>query len=651
VLSAASSPPNAASVPRAIALVLGVGIALQSIYTAYFGVFDPTLHRPIVTMICLLIAIVYRAHAAIEGGRRGRFALAADLILVVAAAAGIWRFLDNAANVENMLVDFSRADQLIALAAVIALVEISRREFGWGLAGFAGATLIYCFYGQYLPSWLGHAGFSLDQAMQGIWYGFQGVFGMPVAILLEVLFIYIIFGVVLEATGAGQSMIRMSLALVGRVPGGAAHASIVASSLFGSVSGSVVANVVGTGTFTIPMIKRQGFKPAFAGAVEAAASSGGQIMPPVMGAAAFLMAQLTGISYLTICIAALVPALIYYGSLFFAVYIEAKRLGIRPLTREEMPKIGAADWLHALMFIGPILTIVGVMLAGRSPALAGFAATMAALALGFLNRSVRERPWVLVEALARGGINCARIMVAVGAIGIVIAGLNLTGLGLGFAQAVLSVTGQSLFLGLLLTALACIALGTGLPTLPAYLIIVLVMGPAMVKLGVPLLAIHMFVFYYGIISHLTPPVALAAMAAAPIADANPVTVALVGTRLALVKFVLPFVFVFNPSLLLVVEFEWGEFLWASFRILVVTYAATTALGRFDRRPLGNVEVAVRLVGAALALVEIQWVALAGVAIALAAIVVHRFGAAAGRATTSPAPVASAQPSLKGDTAK
>ncbi|MEZ5653550.1 MAG: TRAP transporter fused permease subunit [Burkholderiaceae bacterium] len=620
-----------ARVLHVLVLVLGLGVALQSIYTAYVGVFDPTLHRPIIAWVCLLIALASRAEKRqTESSGYGPVAIIIDLALAVIVSLGIWRFLVNADNVENMLVDFSMSDQVIALLAVIALIEISRREFGWGLAGFAGLTLAYCMYGQHLSGWMGHAGFSLDQAMQGIWYGFQGVFGMPVAILLEVLFIYIVFGVVLEATGAGLSMIKMSLWVVGRVPGGAAHAAIVSSSLFGAVSGSVVANVVGTGTFTIPMIKRQGFNPAFAGAVEAAASSGGQIMPPVMGAAAFLMAQLTGISYLTICIAALLPALIYYGSLFYAVYVEAKRLGIRGLTREEMPKPTAQDWLHALMFIGPILTIIGVMAAGRSPAMAGFWATIAGIALGFLNADVRRRPWVLIDALARAGVNCARILVAVGAIGIVIAGLNLTGLGLGFAQSVLSVTDQSLLLGLMLTALACIALGTGLPTLPSYLIIVLVMGPAIAKLGVPLLAIHMFVFYYGIISHLTPPVALAAMAAAPIADANPVSVAITGTRLALVKFLLPFVFVFNPSLLFVVGFDFVEFLWAALRILVVTFAFTTALARYDQRPLSIGETVLRIVAAILSLLEYPALASVGILLAVAAVAYHR---RAGRART------------------
>ncbi|MEZ5816773.1 MAG: TRAP transporter fused permease subunit [Hyphomicrobiaceae bacterium] len=624
----------ASTLLQRFALAIGLGIALQSLFTAYFGVFDPVYHRPIVTLFAVAAAMLHWAAVRSTRGPRHPLSWLLDILLFLLVALGIWRFLVYGENAENMLVDFERSDQLMALGAVVALIEISRREFGWGLAGFAAAILAYCLFGQKLPSFLGHAGFSLDQAMQGMWYGFQGVFGMPVAILLEVLFIYIVFGVVLEATGAGNALIRLSLAAVGRVPGGSAHAAIVASGLFGTISGSVVANVVGTGTFTIPLIKRQGFKPAFAGAVEAAASSGGQIMPPVMGAAAFLMAQLTGFSYLTICVAALIPALIYYGSLFIAVYFEAKKLGIRPLTPDEMPRLEREDWLHALMFAVPIIIIIGVMLAGRSPAMAGFFATTAALGLGFINKEVRANPAVLVDALARGGVNCARILVAVGAIGIVIAGLNLTGLGLAFAQAVLSVTGQSLMLGLIMTALACIVLGTGLPTLPSYLIIVLVMGPAMTKLGVPLLAIHMFVFYYGIISHLTPPVAMAAMAAAPIAGANPVTVAVVGTRLALIKYVLPFVFVYSPSLLLVVQFDWGELVWGLLRMTAATLSITSALAGYDRRPLGKGEVALRLVGGALALADIVPVAAAGIALSVAAWIGHRVAGGTGPTATT-----------------
>ena len=622
---------------RNVALAIGVAISLQTIYTSYFGVWDPAFHRPIATFACILAAVLFRPLAAqINGGpARKTAAWATDVVLLALVALAIGRFVAYSDNAENMLDDFPRSDQVIALLGVLALIEFSRREFGMAFALFSGVVLAYCMLGQYLPFWMGHAGFSLDQTMQGVWYSFQGVFGMPVGIVLEVLFIYIIFGVLLEATGAGPAMIRMAVRVTGRVPGGSAHGAIVASALFGTMSGSVVANVVGTGTFTIPMIKKQGFSPAFAGAVEAAASTGGQIMPPVMGASAFLMAQLTGISYLTICIGALLPALLYYGSLFVACYFEAKRLGIRGIAAEDMPDITREDWLHSVMFFVPILVILAVMIDGRSPAAAGLWATVSAFVLGFLNQQVRRHPVVLLKALANGGINCARIMVAVAAIGVVIAGINLTGIGLAFAQMVLSVSGSSLFLALLLAALACLVLGTGLPTLPSYLIIVLVMGPAIVKLGVPLLAMHMFVFYFGVISDLTPPVALAAFAAAPIAGANPVTVGVIATRLASIKYVIPFVFVYSPALLLVAApFTAVDLIWVLIQITIAIAGVTTGFAGYDRSPLSRWQRAARVGGGFAALLTIAPIAIAGAALAVGAMIVHRLPGAAMRAVPS-----------------
>jgi TRAP transporter 4TM/12TM fusion protein len=611
---------------RGAALVIGFGIAVQTIYTSYFGVWDPAFHRPLATLACIIAAVLVNPLALRVTPRQPQQTLAwvLDLALLALVAYGVSRFIAYSDNAENMLDDFARADQIAALLAVLALIEFSRREFGFAFAAFSLGLLAYCLFGQHLPFWMGHAGFSLDQTMQGIWYSFQGVFGMPVGLVLEVLFIYIIFGVLLEATGAGPAMIRMAVRVTGRVPGGSAHGAIIASALFGTMSGSVVANVVGTGTFTIPMIKKQGFSPAFAGAVEAAASTGGQIMPPVMGASAFLMAQLTGINYLTICVGALLPALLYYASLFIACYFEAKRLGIKGIAPEDIPTITREDWIHSLMFFVPILVILAVMIAGRSPAAAGLWATLSAGTLGFLNKEVRRNPMVLVRALANGGISCARIMVAVSAIGVVIAGINLTGIGLSFAQVVLSISGSSLFAALVMAALACLVLGTGLPTLPSYLIIVLVMGPAIVKLGVPLLAMHMFVFYFGVISDLTPPVALAAFAAAPIAGANPVTVGIIGTRLAAIKYVIPFVFVYTPALLLVAApFTAAQLIWVLIQLGIAIMGVTTGFCGFDRANLSMWQRGARVVGGFAALSTITPLAIVGAALAIGAFTLHR----------------------------
>ena len=431
--------------------------------------------------------------------------------------------------------------------------------------------------------------------MRTVWYSFDGVFGFIVITVISLIFIFIVFGAVLEATGAGAVLLRIAISLTGRLRGGPAHAAIAASGFFGTISGSVSANVVGTGVFTIPMIKERGFRSSFAGGVEAAASSGGQFMPPVMGAVAFVMADITGIPYLLIIAAALMPALFYYGSLFIAVWVEAARNGIAPIPKADRQKVSRKDWRMSSMFVIPILVIVGVLLTGRSPAMAGLWATVVGAALGLMNPVVRRDPRVYLAALARGGEQCGRIMVAVAAIGIIVGVMNLTGLGIRFSNMILAFAGSQLFFAMFLVAVASMILGMGLPTIPAYLIIVLIMGQALEDLGVPKILVHLFVLYYGVLSAITPPVAIAAYAAAPIAGANPMTTAVQALKLSFVGFIVPFVFVYNPSLSLVVGFETLPFLWVVARLALAIWLMTTALGGIDRASLPAWSRAARLV--------------------------------------------------------
>ncbi|MWB76646.1 TRAP transporter fused permease subunit [Pseudooceanicola sp. 216_PA32_1] len=589
---------------RKIALALGLLLSLQAIYTAYFGMFEPGLHRTLAFGACILTAVLFRPLAArLSNPTPLKTALAwlVDVVLLVIIFAALQRFIATADAMENMLISYSALDQWLALLALFACVELTRREFGMGLTVVAGGVLAYCLWGQHLPGLFRHAGFTLDQIVQGTWYGYAGVFGMPVSVVIELLFIYIVFGMVLEATGAGRALIRIAVRVTGRVSGGPAHAAIVASTLFGSMSGSVTANVAGTGTFTIPMMKQKGFRPEFAGAVEAAASTAGQFIPPVMGAVAFMLAQLTSTPYLLVCVAAIVPAAAYVIALFTAVWLEARRSGIGSTAPEDMPVLTRRDAVDSLMFVIPILMVIGILLMGRSPAMAGFGATIAALVLGFLNPEIRKNPRLLAEALAKGGISGARIMIAVGAIGIVVAGMNLTGLGLNFAQSVGALGSHNLFLSLILTALACLALGMGMPTLPAYLIIVLVMGPALSAMGAPRIAVHMFVLYFAVLSAITPPVALAAFAAAPIADANPMKVGIVAMRLTIVGFIVPFLFVLNPSLLLIHNFDAGDFTIGILRIACIIWALSAALAGYGAARLSPVWRGAYLFAAALCL--------------------------------------------------
>lgn len=564
-----------------IGVVLGFMLALQAIWTAYVGMYDPSLHRTVAFGACVLATVLFQP-LAVRMGVLSKLGLAAcwtiDVVLLGVIVAALQRFIATADAMENMLIDYSTMDQWLALLALAACVELTRREFGLGLTIVAGGALAYCLWGEHLPGILRHAGFTLDQIVQGTWYGYSGVFGMPVSVVIELLFIYIVFGMVLEATGAGHALIRIAVRMTGRVSGGPAHAAIIASTLFGSMSGSVTANVAGTGSFTIPMMKQRGFRPEFAGAVEAAASTAGQFIPPVMGAVAFMLAQLTRTPYLLVCVAAIIPALAYIIALFTAVWLEARRSRIGTTDPAELPRLTRRDALESLMFVVPILMVIAILLTGRSPAMAGFGATISALILGLLiNPDLRQNPMRLINALARGGIAGARIMIAVGAIGIVVAAMNLTGLGLNFAQSVSAMGADNLFLSLVLTALACLALGMGMPTLPAYLIIVLVMGPALSAMGAPRIAVHMFVLYFAVLSAITPPVALAAFAAAPIAGASPMRVGMVALRLTIVGFIVPFLFVMNPSLLLIEAFDGRDFAIGILRIACIIWALSAAL--------------------------------------------------------------------------
>ncbi|MFV0473437.1 MAG: TRAP transporter permease [Pikeienuella sp.] len=610
------------------ALALGFALAVQAIWTASQGTFNPTYHRTIVFALCALALVLHRP-LAVRLGAHGALAAAAwavDVAVVGVIGLGVDRFIAMQAQISNMLVDFSTTDQWIALAALIATLELTRREFGAGLTLVASVVLAYCLFGENLPGVLQHAGFTLSQVAEGMWYGFQGVFGMPASVVIDLLYIYIVFGLILEATGAGEALIKIAVRVTGRIPGGAAHAAIFASTLFGSMSGSVTANVAGTGAFTIPLMRQKGFRPEFAGAVEAAASTAGQFIPPVMGAVAFMLAQLTGVNYLLVCAAALVPAFAYIGALVLAVYLEAKRMGLGGEDVRNLPRLTRADLVRSLTFALPVLTVVFVMLMGRSPAQAGFWATVAAIAMGLVfNPELRRKPALLARALARGGLSGAKIMIAVGAIGIVVAGFNLTGLGLSFSQMVGGFGSDNLILSLLLTALACIALGMGMPTLPAYLIIVLVMGPSLTSMGAPKLAAHMFVLYYAVLSAITPPVALAAFAAAPLADASPMRIAVVAMRLTLIGFIAPFLFVYNPSLLLVLDFNLVDFGIGILRIILVIWALSAGLAGYGiDGKLSPAQRGLHLAGAGFAVLVGTGADLTGLALIVALILIALF---------------------------
>lgn len=429
----------------------------------------------------------------------------------------------------------------------------------------------------------------------------------------------------LEGSGGGESLVKVSFHLMQRFRGGPAHAAILASGMFGAVSGSAVANVVGTGVVTIPMIKRRGFSPAFAGGVEAAASTGGQVMPPIMGSAALLMADLTAIPYLTIILAALVPALAYYAGLFAAVVFESRRLGVE-VKADTQAEVTTRDWQNLALVVVPVGVVITSLLLGASPSGSAMMALLVLTAMSFINPDIRRRPIALIFALAKGGSNVGRLLMAVGVVGIIVGVMQSTGLPTNFAN-IASAASGTLLATLPVTALSALVLGMGMPTLPAYLTIVIILGPSMLALGLEPLTAHMFVFYFGVASAITPPVAVAAYAAAGVASSPPLRTALAAVRIGMMIFPVPFAFALNPVMLVVPEsgavFEWGAFLFVVLRLLCCIHLLASAASGVDKGKIGVAQIALRVVVAVLLLApqaEVHWGALALYA---ALIVSHR----------------------------
>ncbi len=598
----ASSVPSRGT-DKLYALVSAVACFLLgaiALYSSGIDLVEPKFHRAAGFALALFVGVAVsrtrRQAAHPATGARDALHLVVDAALIIGGLWSIWAFYSVQNQMETALYDVTTADAWPALAGLIVFLELCRRLWGWGLFGVGAFGVLYLLWGQDLPGIMAHTGFSLKEVAEALWYNTnKGVFGSITNIVLSTVFIFIVFGVLLEGTGAGDTLLKFAFLATRRTRGGPAHAAILASSMFGTMSGSTVANIVGTGTFTIPMIKKRGFTPTFAAGIEATASSGGQIMPPIMGAAALVMADLTGVGYLNIIVAALFPALFYYFSLFSAVTVEARRQGIEVQAMSVDDQITRLDMINSILFIGPIATIIGLLIAGFSTSAAGFYAVVVLLALSVINPDVRRDPMRVWQSFLKGAASGATLLIAIAAIGILVGSLDSTGLGLKLANVIAAIRGESLFSALLVAMAGALILGMGMPTLPAYLIIILVMGPAIQALGVSMLTAHMFVFYYGVASSLTPPVAIAAYAAAPIAGSNPLMTAFMSFRLGMAKFIIPFVFAFYPTILIIEEFSLLPFLWIVARTCFCIWLFSSALSGFDRRKLTLVEIVVRFV--------------------------------------------------------
>jgi TRAP transporter 4TM/12TM fusion protein len=670
-----------------IATSLAVLLSSFHVYTAGFGLFDEIKHRSFhLTLVLGLIFIVFpRKHPTTQRAAMREWAWSAlfaafylylawalvdrlgaagdvphggafvALIACVAFIAMPWPFLGGqgdrpswadwplaiaaAAISLYFLVFFDdifirrvgspiARDYMMGVLAIVMVMEATRRTMGPLLPVIGMACLLYALFGRSMPGILAHRGYAVDRLVNHIYIGTEGIYGIAVGVVATYVFHFVLFGILAQMTGLGRLFMDLATIAAGRYAGGPAKVSVVSSGLFGMISGSSIANTVTTGALTIPMMKQYGFEPRFAGAVEASASCGGQVTPPVMGASAFVMAEMLGVPYKWLVVVAIVPALFHYLACLTMVHLEAKRLKLKGVEPHLIPRIStviAESW-H-LVF--PLVVLVTLLLLDYTPFLAAFWGILLCVACSYIPMVARRfgnhrlqgdtlTPRLLVQGLSDGARYALAIGAACACVGLILGMLTLSGLGFKFSGAVVDLAGQigtlvqsldpfgfitehgaKVFFGLLFVAIACILMGTGVPTTPTYIILASIAAPALQTLGVPLLATHFFVFYYGVLADVTPPVALAAYAAAGIAGSEPMRTGLTAFRLSMGKALVPFMFTYTPALLFI-DFRWGPFLSALFCGIAGIVALAAAYIGYFRGPIGRAsKYALTLAGLAL----------------------------------------------------
>ncbi len=551
---------------------------------------------------------------------KSRTALAVDVVLAgLSVVTGIYIFIEYEVLTLRLGI-MTLPDFTLGIIATILLLEATRRAIGPFLAGIAALFLLYAYFGQHAPGLFAHRGYPIARIVSQMYLTTEGIYGLVLGVSATFIFLFVLFGAFLKVSGGGQLFIDLAYGLFGRVRGGPAKVAVVASGLFGTVSGSAAANVVGTGTFTIPLMKSIGYRPHFAGAVEAVASSGGQLMPPIMGAAAFIMSEILQISYIRICLHALLPALLYYFCAFIMVDLEAAKTGLKGMAAEELPRVGRVLRERGLLLL-PIPVLIYILaVVQATPMKAAFWAIITTFGLivsqTFLNL-FREQEVRLsfgqagvsllrqtTTAMREGAVGTLIVASACATAGVVIGVTNLTGLGLKLSGILIDLSHGYLLALLVLTMIASIILGMGLPTTACYILLAVLGAPALIKMGVIPIAAHLFVFYFGIISAITPPVAGAAYAASPIAGEGPMKIGFTACRLGIAAFILPYMWVYGPALLLI-----GDPLKVTLgmitSIIGIAACACGVQGYF-LRPLGLFERAL-LFAAALFLIKPGWI--------------------------------------------
>lgn len=530
---------------KIIALVC-ICFALFQIYTGFFGALDAMIQRCV--HLSFGISLVFLLCPTKKSWiKKGRFHPLDVLLAVIAMVPPIYILV----NYQDLILragTVTMTDSIVGAIGIIMVLEAARRIVGLPIVIVVVCFLAYGFFGRYMPGPLAHRGLTIQQMVGHLFFTTEGVFGIPMGVSSTFIFLFILFGAYLEKTGLGKFFIDIANAIAGWASGGPAKVAVISSALQGTISGSSVANVVGSGSFTIPMMKKLGYHKNFAGAVEAAASTGGQLMPPIMGAAAFLMAEFVGVPYMEVVKAAIVPAILYFIGVFLGVHFEAKKNNLEGTPRSMLPA-----WTKIMKDEGhlaiPLIAIIGLLSSGYTPMKAALAGIFISIATAMLRANTRMSLWDIVDGLIKGARGALGVIIACASAGMIIGIVTKTGVGLKLASALVTVASGNFMLLLFCTMLTSLLLGMGVPTTANYVITSTIAAPALIQLGVPILAAHMFVFYFGIIADITPPVALAAYAGSAISGGDPLKTGINASKLGIAAFIIPYVFVLSPQIL------------------------------------------------------------------------------------------------------
>ena len=560
-------------VPKVVVTCILAAFSLFCIYVTLFAVWLEELR--LTTFVAFIVFLGYLVFPAKKGVQKVNHLPWYDIILMLCGTGAFLYYAFNALTIINQGSIFSWWQIVIGIVGILSLAEICRRSVGLPILIVAGVLVAYALvWGLANPSLWGR----VNYAVRSLFYGKEGILSTPINVCSKFIVVFIIFGAFLERSGIANFFINISNSIVGGFSGGPAKVAVVVSAMEGMVSGSSVANTVGSGSITIPLMKKTGYKPEFAAAAEASASTGGQIMPPIMGAAAFLMADYINVPYSKIVVVAILPAVLYFAGIFIAVHLEAKKEGLRGLSKAELPKF-LPLLKQAYLLIPLILLVYLVSSNTRSIQYAAAIAIVATIVVSLFKKETRMTPKKILEALAAGGQGMITVAAACGIAGIIAGTITMTGLANTLLNGIVALAGNQVIVALFLTMLCCIVLGMGVPTTANYCIMAATCAPILVRMGVPDIAAHFFVFYFGIVADLTPPVALAAYAGAAIGQANPMKTAFTATKLAIGAFIVPFVFALNPAMLFINTTVW-EVILICITSLVGIFAVSAALEGF-----------------------------------------------------------------------